>query len=90
MLLLLLATLEAFKGSTRPSCSELSTNHPLQPYSVLPFLPFAEASAEMSSLNNPQHQPGSSPHKEDLLLATCRQVDRMVQSLHQCSRNSAL
>lgn len=89
-MLLLLANLEAFKGGTHLNCSEFGTNQPLQPYSVLPFLPFAEASAEMSSLNNPQHQLGSSPHNEDLLLATCRQVDCMAQSLQSCSRNNTL
>lgn len=66
-MLLLAANLEAFKGSTHINCSEFSTTHPLQPYSVLPF---AEASAEMSSLTNLQHNFGSSPHNEDLLLAT--------------------
>lgn len=89
-MLLLLADLEAFKGGDHLNCSEFGTNHPLQPYSVLPFLPYAEASAELSSLNNPQHQLGSSPHNKDLLLATCRQVDRMARSLHRCSRNSVL
>ena len=87
---LLLADLETFKGGAHLNCSEFGIKHPLQPHHVLLCLPFAETSAEMSSLSNPQHQLGSSPISEDLLLATRRQVDRMAQSLHRCSRNSAL
>lgn len=66
-MLLLPADLVAFKDSTHLNCSEFSATHSLQPYRVLPF---AEASAETSSLTSLQHQLGSSSHNEDLLLAT--------------------
>lgn len=60
-MLLILADLEAFKGGAHLNCSEFGTNHPLQPHSVLPFLPFAEASAEMSSEQSPASARQQSP-----------------------------